>query len=376
MTNHNVLSRITMHNFTVPRCDGMEFQIYTDLPSLRAIESDWNDLWCRSSGQFITHSYDFTAALCRNPLRREREKLWCLIGRRDGALVLVWPFIIYWHGAWRVASPIADTIDSNDPLMDEQFDRNELMRSGISHALRHCPTDLIQFTMIRFESNLKQLVEKVHLAVSTYITDIPAIKFQDFNDFTLYERKMSKTQRSGFARKRRRLMELGHVEFTVLPPTDIEKVVAWMLPRKNSWLAQKKKIDETHMSSPNMTSFLIDIFRMLGHSGRCKIFAVLHKGEFVAIDLIFVGRQDVQWYFGTYNPNYEKYSPGILLKENVVRWAFDHNLHYDMQRGYGNHKTYFANYVDHATTFRIPGSAWGCCYVALRHILKSMRVIH
>ncbi len=376
MTTPRSLAAVDMPDTTVRHSQAIEYKVHADLQGLKTIESEWNDLWGKSRDRFITHSYDFTVALYKNPLRHERERMWCLEGRLDGKLVLVWPFIIYRHFAWRVVSPVADTIDYNNPLMDETLDGNDLMLSGISVTIQQCPADLIQFTMIRFTSGLKKLVEKFPSAVSTYSTDVPMLKFHGFEDFQSYEQTLGKSQRSGFARKRRRLMELGGIEFTILPHTEIEKVINWIIPRKNSWLRQKNKNDETHMSSPNIIRFVIDMFKTLGPQGLCRIFALLHKGEFVAIDLIYVGRHDAQWYFGTYNPDYEKYSPGILLKEHIVRWAFDHKLNYDMQRGFGNHKTYFANYVDHATTFRVPCDAWGHGYTALRRTLKRLKLIH
>src|ERR1700761_1823628 len=64
---------------------------------LLAIEPEWRALWASSREALLTYSVEATRALIAFPLRRRHERLWCLVGRVDGALVLVWPFIIYRH---------------------------------------------------------------------------------------------------------------------------------------------------------------------------------------------------------------------------------------------------------------------------------------
>jgi hypothetical protein len=65
-----------------------------------------------------------------------------------------------------------------------------------------------------------------------------------------------------------------------------------------------------------------------------------------------------------------------LLKEFIIKMACDNGLNYDMLRGFGRHKSYAANCIDYATTYRIPRTISGYLYSFLRDALKKYRVIH
>lgn len=352
----------------------LDYEIIGTTASMARIEHEWNDLWERSHDRFVTYSHQAVSALTAYPLRRQREKLWCIIGRRNGKLVLVWPFVIYRHFVWRMASAIADTIDYSDPLMDEGLDKQRYISDAIRIILALCPCDLVQFQFIKRSSILSGIVASHKDCVSTYTTDIPQVIFE--GSWSDYEKSRPRTEQAGFARKRRNLLKIGGINFEILPHGRITEVLSWMIPRKNRWLDEANKADETHMSNPNIIGFIISIFNDLGPHDRCKIFAITRGTEIIAADLCFVGKRTIQWYVGTFNKQYAKYSPGILLKEFVLNTAHSDGLNYDMLRGFGRHKSYFANTLDYATTYRIPRTIAGYLYTYLRVTLRRYRIIH
>ena len=352
----------------------LDYEIIDTLVGLNRIEKEWNQLWDSSLESFVTYSYQVTRALIVYPLRRKRERFWCIIARRDGKLVLVWPFVIYRHFSWRMASALADTIDYSDPLMDETLDKHRCISDAIQKILAFCPCDLVQFQFIRKSSMLSEIAPRYKGCVSTYTTDIPQVKFTGV--WSDYEKLQVKSERAAFARKRRNLLKIGGIKFETLPHTKINDVLAWMIPRKNSWLNEVHKSDETHMSSPNIVSFVATIFGDLGPRDKCRIFAITRGDEIIAADLCFFNKNILQWYVGTYNKKYARYSPGILLKEFVVRMAYDNGLNYDMLRGFGRHKSYFANSIDYATTYRIPRTISGYLYSFLRGTFRRYKIIH
>lgn len=352
----------------------LDYEIIDTLSGLNKIEKEWNELWDDSTESLVTYSYQVTKALIAYPLRKKREKFWCIIGRRHGKLVLVWPFVIYRHFLWRMASAIADTIDHSDPLMDESLDKPRCISDAIRTILASCPCDLVQFQFIRKSSMLSDIVSCYNGCVSTYTTDIPQVIFN--GTWSDYAKSQPRSERAGFARKRRNLLKIDGIKFEILPYGRIADVLAWMIPRKNSWLDEVNKVDETHMSSPNIVSFITSIFNDLGPRDKCRIFAITRGQEIIAADLCYFNRKIVQWYVGTYNKKYAKYSPGILLKEFAIETAYSNGLNYDMLRGFGRHKSYFANSVDYATTYRIPRTIAGHLYSLLRTTLKRYRVIH
>jgi len=80
----------------------------------------------------------------------------------------------------------------------------------------------------------------------------------------------------------------------------------------------------------------------------------------------FVDRHTTQWYVGTFDVEFARYSPGQLLKEFVVRWAFDYGLFYGMLGETGQHMNYLATKIERVTTWRVSRTLWGRCYVSAR----------
>jgi CelD/BcsL family acetyltransferase involved in cellulose biosynthesis len=272
-----------------------------------------------------------------------------------------------------MASAASDTIDYSDPLMDDSLDRESCIADAIRAIHASCPCDLLQFQFIRRSSVLSKVIACYRSCVSTYTTDIPQVIFE--RGWSDYQHSRSRTERAGFARKRRNLLKIEGIKFEELPHCRITDVITWMIPRKNAWLAQVHKSDETHMSSPNIIRFVTSIFNDLGPQDKCRIYAITRGNEIIAADFCFVGKTAIQWYIGTYNEGYAKYSPGMLLKEFIAEIACSSGLNYDMLRGFGRHKSYFANSTDYATTYRIPKTFNGYLYVFLRVALKRCRLI-
>lgn len=346
----------------------IQFEVITDWADLCHIESEWKILWNDAKRAFALQSFEAADIIRRIPLRRRKTRLWCLVGRVEGTLACVWPFVTYHNHGWRLATPLASDFDCSDPLVLKCTDYRNYVQSAWAYALRTCPCDLFHLQFVRQNMPLSDIVAQTPSRVLIYELKLPLVDFP--GSWNSYEKGLSKKQHQGFARKRRRLLELGNVHFELLP-YNTPGIAEWLIVHKKKWLAKTGWDDRIQLTRPQYVDFLRALLCDLGPDGRCRVFAIKQGERLIAVDINLVDQHTMQWYVGTFDEDFGKYSPGQLLKEFVVRWALEHRLMYDMLGGTGQHKNYLATKIERVTTWRVGRTIWGHCYVDLRRSLVS-----
>jgi CelD/BcsL family acetyltransferase involved in cellulose biosynthesis len=344
----------------------ISFEVITDWSELVRLEDEWNELWCSARYPFVLQTFTAADILRRIPLHRRAVRPWCVIGRVQEKLVLIWPFMIYRNHGWALAAPWTSEVDCSDPLVIDGGSHFAHARKAWNFVLTECPCDLFQFQFVRRYMPLHELVSGEPWRVLIYDLELPLVEFS--GSWEQYEEQLSRKQHSGFARKRRRLLDLGGVQFVCLRP-DTSGLAEWLVEHKKKWLAKTGWPDKIQLTRPLYVDFLRAVLIELGSQHRCRVFAIKRYEKLVAVDVTFVDRRTLQWFVGTFDEEYGKYSPGQLLKEFVIHWAFDNGLIYDMLGGAGQHKNYLATKLELVSTWRIGRTWWGRFYVFLRRWL-------
>jgi CelD/BcsL family acetyltransferase involved in cellulose biosynthesis len=344
----------------------IQFEVVDNWADLQNLEDEWKRLWHHGRRSFVLQSFEASTLIRRVPLHDRRTKLWCLLGREKGMLTFVWPFVRYVSHGWRYATPLAGHLDCSDPLISDCCEFQDYMRSAWSCLLRECPCDLFHFQFVRQNMPLRDVIASAPSRVQLFELELPLVEFTE--GWSAYEGLLDRKQHSGFSRKRRRLLESGDARFDILE-YDTPGIAEWIVEHKRRWLARNGWVDRIRLTHPDFTTFLKGVLSELGPDGRCRIFAIRRGDRLIAADINFVDRHTMQWYVGTFDQEFAKYSPGQLLKEFVIRWAFDHQLIYDMLGGTGQHKNYLATNVERVATWRLARTPWGRIYVSLRRKL-------
>jgi CelD/BcsL family acetyltransferase involved in cellulose biosynthesis len=356
------------HNIT----NTIHFEVITDWSGLGKLQDEWNALWRRARHAFALQTFAAADLIYRTPLHGRSTQIWCLVGRVEGELALVWPFTIHRNHGWRLAAPLAGDLDCSDPLIVDDPACFHYAREAWAYTTRECPCDLFHIQFVRRHMPLHDLIELAPSRVLIYDLELPLVEFS--GGWGDYQNQLSKKQHSGFARKRRRLLELGNIRFEQLP-CDTPELTDWIVEHKKKWLAGTGLPDRIRLTRPRFAEFLRGVLQDLGPRGHCQVFAIRQGERLVAADVNFADQRTLQWYVGTFDEEFGKYSPGQLLKEYVVHWALDRGLIYDMLGGTGQHKNYLATKVEQVTTWRIGRTKWGRCYVWLRRWLAKFGLL-
>ena len=134
----------------------------------------------------------------------------------------------------------------------------------------------------------------------------------------------SKKTRQNYRRGRKALEETGPVAFRLVgPDEDLTPILGRLGELKRKWLEAREQ--ESALFDPG-TVTLPALIEVLRKAGALKVFVLECAGTIVAISVNFVERGTMMAFLTTYDREFERGSPGMLLMVDYVGWSIDHGL--------------------------------------------------
>jgi len=133
-----------------------------------------------------------------------------------------------------------------------------------------------------------------------------------------------KKTRQNYRRGVRLLEEAGTMRFRLL---GADEPLGPMLDRlsalKRKWLEKTARTSELFDEGAPVLAALVDV---LARAGILRVFVIEVNGTVVAISVNFVQRGTMMAWVTTYDPDFARASPGMVLIFDYVQWSIDHGL--------------------------------------------------
>jgi len=135
--------------------------------------------------------------------------------------------------------------------------------------------------------------------------------------------------RSRKARKNHRrciklLEEQGTMQVRLLGPDEpLEPVIDRLAVLKRKWLEMRGRSSDLFDEGTAPLKALVDV---LADAGILHVFAIELDGVIAAISINFVQHDTMMAWVTTYDPDFARASPGMVLIFEYVQWSFDHGL--------------------------------------------------
>jgi CelD/BcsL family acetyltransferase involved in cellulose biosynthesis len=151
---------------------------------------------------------------------------------------------------------------------------------------------------------------------------------------------LNKKKRNNHRRGLRILSDTGEVVFRLMSAEERwDEVVAQLIALKREWL-RANRFRSQLLHGNTFPPFVEALHRM----GRLRIFVLESNGKLVAGSVNALHHKELLAFFAAYDPAYERSSPGILLMNEMAKWAFGSGIRYlDYLRGEEPYKFEFAN---------------------------------
>jgi CelD/BcsL family acetyltransferase involved in cellulose biosynthesis len=135
--------------------------------------------------------------------------------------------------------------------------------------------------------------------------------------------------------------------------------IDWMLQHKQQW-AQRHGIDTPWFFAPHSRQFLVATLAEQGAVQPFRLVVVSLDGAPVAMALVALSATCMHLVINAFDARYAKLSPGVVLMDYCIKWAFELRLDVDFSAGEQHYKDYWTRGASYrAHSLQVACSVWG-----------------
>lgn len=336
---------------------------------LSSLTPYWNDLLARCPDHRFTQSPAWAEAGWRFIGRPRGRQLHGLALFSQEALVGLWPLVTHDHDGRRIVRPLgAEASEYCTPLVEPGPAARRRLQTLWRAAARL--GDLAILPYVRQDTAFSTVVERAGLW-RTRDFPAPALSAprRDYADFADYRRSLTASVRATLRRARRRLGEKGTFVLGIEPCASRAAAIDWLLAHKKRWL-DGQGLGSDWIGRQDYRDFLVALAESSDGERGVVLFTLKVDGVPIAANLVTVDRARVEALIGVYDPEWSVHSPGQLLTEHCLAWAFERDLDYDMRIGEASYKKGWAPRACATDTWYVATSPRG-----LPFVLQRQRVV-
>jgi CelD/BcsL family acetyltransferase involved in cellulose biosynthesis len=304
---------------------------------LSAFVPHWKFLLARCPDHRFSQSVAWAEAGWRFVCQPRGRELRCLSLWSGDRLVGVWPLVTHLDDGRRIVRPLgAEASEYCAPLVEPGPNARRRMERLWQAAARL--GDLAILPYVREDSVFASVAQGAGLWRTT---DFPAPALsaprRDYADWAAYQASLSASVRATLRRARRRLAEKGAFVIGIEPCGSRAETVDWLLAHKKRWL-ESQGMSSAWIGRRDYRDFLVALAEASDGETGMMLFTLKVEGVPIAADLVTVDGARVEALMGAYDPAWSVYSPGQLITEHCLAWAFERDLDYDMRIGEASYK--------------------------------------
>jgi CelD/BcsL family acetyltransferase involved in cellulose biosynthesis len=294
---------------------------------LAAIENEWTRLW-RECDALIFQSHGWISAwwqTARNPdeislrigLAWKGDRLIAIIPlaitRRKGLRFLEWAAVAYSDYGDILCAP-----ECPDSVLDALW--NGISREGgfdIAFINRLLPDVAARRVFAPGQATGTRLRPNHRQEVSARIGG-------DWPSGPAWLAAQPKKARKNHRRCIRLLEERGTMQVRLIGPDEpLQPIIDRLAVLKRKWLEQTGRSSELFDEGTPALKALVDV---LARAGILHMFVIELDGVIAAISVNFAQRDTMMAWVTTYDPDFARASPGMVLIFEYVQWSFDHGI--------------------------------------------------
>ena len=305
------------------------FETVCTAQRLAEIGSAWTALW-DASGALVFQSHAWVTAWWASAPDRDRRGLLIVLAWRGEGLVGVMPMAVLRRRGIRVLEWAAKECSDYGDAVLAPGTEPQILRRMWDHAGRSGGFDLVYLNRLLPEAAahvlsdqgpLKIRLRPNHRSEENWRVHGPWPTGQAWFD------AQSKKTRQNYRRGQKAIGERGPLAFRLLGPGEpLEPVLETLAGFKRAWLATHGLAASTAFYDEGSQA-LPAMVRVLAQTGLLHVFVLECGGRLVAVSVNFVQDGAMMAFVTTYDPAFERGSPGMVLMMDYIRWSIDRGLH-------------------------------------------------
>ncbi len=328
----------------------LETRIVTDQSGLLSLKGQWSDLLARSNPGSPFLTWEWVSNWWGIMREKDQELFVICVTAQSGELLGVVPFLKRVQGGRAMPVAVLEFIGGDQDTCADYMDlivNNHDLEDVADSVLRYLQTegaaqwDVIHMSGMSQTGNFRALLHR--LAAEKYeirealLDTCPYISLPE--KWEDYLKSLSKKSRYNVGKKRRNLSQLYNNRFYLVAEGDD---LAAALARACE--LQAKRLEMKGLSPcPRFYEFQSAVAREFLRNGWLFLGVLEANGKTVASQYAFKWHNKVFHYQTGFDPEYEKYSVGLISTGFMIETAIKHNVReYDFLRGREDYKYHWA----------------------------------
>ncbi len=336
----------------------LEIRIIQTCDGFLALKDEWNVLCARSDTNHFFQSFDWVWQVWNSVAKIRGRKLFIVIGRLGGRLVLVWPLMIADKTLRLISS---DTLEYRDLLVEKHPCAESWLQTSWEFIRRNCHTDLYMFQNLRDPANLHQFASQTTAFTAIGGGWCPVIRLDKYADWNGYFQQLPKSLLCDQRRQWKRANEaLPGLDFHIVTNgQEHAAIINWIIQHKLAWLSTKQKY-AVYFATAEMQN-LFKNAAIAANAQHSYVIAKLSAGEtIISAGFGYKFGSNFLFHVFSYDDHWNKLSPSRLFLEKLVHWCFDNGVKtFDFMPGDEQYKTIWANDLVRTDSYIGALTAWG-----------------
>jgi CelD/BcsL family acetyltransferase involved in cellulose biosynthesis len=295
-------------------------RILKSIDDVVSISTEWDRLWVSArAGYSLSFSYVYES--WNTILRPQGAELCCVVSIENDRLLAALPMVLLRGKVCKYASICTpEAAEGCDILVERSTTSQAIANALLEKLLMSARPDLINFHFVKSGCHLELAIQSVARLriVEAYDNAMPYADLKAEVDWASYKRSLSKHYESNVARKTRRLHEQGEVTVEIVRGATTP-AIGWLFLHKRKWSERTNKRGDWVFSS-RYQEFVTKLF---SSDPRFLVFVLKLDDAPIAVKLAAISSSFASTMMITYDEKYERFSPGNVLDEFVIRHIFE-----------------------------------------------------
>ena len=307
--------------------DDERLEIVQTAKRLTAVEVPWTELWQRLDG-LIFQSHAWITAWWETATDRDRRELRIGLVWRGDRLIAVAPLAIARRKGLRFLEwAAASYTDYGDILVAPECGAPALQRLWVEFSSAG-GFDLAYLGRLLPSAAARRMFEPgASRSVRMHPNHREEVSYRVAGEWksgaAWYESRSKKT-RKNYRHSLNTMAETGKMQFRLLSPEEpLEPVLQRLSVLKRKWLTERDQESDLFIEDTSALERLVDT---LARARLLRIFVLESDDRVVAISVNFVQRETMMAFLTTYDPDFGRASPGVVLMIDYIRWSLDNGL--------------------------------------------------
>jgi CelD/BcsL family acetyltransferase involved in cellulose biosynthesis len=353
--------------------------VYDDVAQLRAFKSDWDGLLAQATAGSEAMSFDYVIPAWRELSKIADNRLAIVAVRRGERLECVWPLYISRVRFKSVACHLG--CGAYEEYAGPLFREGPGAAGAIRAALKAAKglADLLQVYNVPQASLAAEILAADRAHSLRNSVSSPIISLRGFEDFEAWVKTKSKNFRAALRNDRRRLQDVGKVEFREMAgPVDGARCVDWMFENKRQWAAERK-IGHSWVQDELGKAFFMALAVRTPEQRPARpdtqFFALTLDDKIISAGIGLVSHDRIEYFMSAVDSEYNYYSPGNQFVLEYATVAIQMGLDYDFRITTDPYKLRWTDRFDRYDSFWIACTPRGLISAARQRVRGELHAV-